>query len=147
MQAKEERNVSIVSVEKSLFLAMPEKNTVSWSAMVSGYVACGDLDSAVECFYAATVKSVITWTAMITGYMKFGRVESAEKLFREMCQKTLVTWNAMIAGYVDNGRAEDGLKFFKTMLETGAKPNAVSLTSVLLGCSNLSALQLGRQVH
>ncbi|XLT91352.1 hypothetical protein HN873_013027, partial [Arachis hypogaea] len=33
------------------------------------------------------------------------------------------------------------------MLETGAKPNAVSLTSVLLGCSNLSALQLGRQVH
>ncbi|XP_057749301.1 pentatricopeptide repeat-containing protein At4g16835, mitochondrial-like isoform X2 [Arachis stenosperma] len=139
--------IGLMGEARMMFLAMPEKNTVSWSAMVSGYVACGDLDSAVECFYAATVKSVITWTAMITGYMKFGRVESAEKLFQEMSQKTLVTWNAMIAGYVDNSRAEDGLKLLKTMLETGAKPNAVSLTSVLLGCSNLSALQLGRQVH
>lgn len=132
---------------RRLFAAMPEKNCVTWSAMVSGYVACGDLDDAVECFYAAPLRSVITWTAMITGYMKFGRVVSAERLFQEMCLKTLVTWNAMIAGYVENGRAEDGLKLFKTMLETGFKPNALSLTSVLLGCSNLSALQLGKQVH
>lgn len=136
-----------MSEARELFSAMPEKNCVSWSAMVSGYVACGDLDSAVECFNAATEKSVITWTAMITGYMKFGRIESAERLFRELSLKNLVTWNAMIAGYVENGRAEDGLKIFKSMLETGDKPNAVGLTSVLLGCSNLSALQLGKQVH
>lgn len=139
--------VGLMGEASMLFAVMPEKNCVSWSAMVSGYVACGDLDAAVECFYAAPVRSVITWTAMITGYMKFGRVESAERLFREMSLKTLVTWNAMIAGYVENGRAEDGLKLFKSMLESGAKPNALSLTSVLLGCSNLSALQLGKQVH
>ncbi|XP_019424230.1 PREDICTED: pentatricopeptide repeat-containing protein At4g16835, mitochondrial [Lupinus angustifolius] len=134
-------------VAHELFMAMPEKNSVSWSAMVSGYVECGDLDSAVECFHVASVKSVITWTAMITGYMKFGRVESAERLFKEMSLKNLVTWNAVIAGYVENGRAEDGIKLFKTMLESGTKPNALTLTSVLLGCSNLSALQLGKQVH
>ena len=58
-----------------------------------------------------------------------------------------MTWNSIIAGYVKNGRAEDGLRLFRTMLETGVKPNALSLTSVLLGCSNLSALQLGKQVH
>ncbi|XP_027335855.1 pentatricopeptide repeat-containing protein At4g16835, mitochondrial [Abrus precatorius] len=139
--------VGLMGEARRLFVAMPEKNCVSWSAMVSGYVGCGDLDSAVECFYAANVRSVITWTAMITGYLKFGRVELAERLFRDMSMKTLVTWNAMIAGYVENGRAEDGLKIFKTMLETGVKPNALSLTSVLLGCSNLSALQLGKQVH
>ncbi|KAK7262163.1 hypothetical protein RJT34_29724 [Clitoria ternatea] len=139
--------VGLMGEACKLFSAMPEKNCVSWSAMVSGYVACGDLVSAVECFYAAPLRSVITWTAMITGYMKFGRVESAERLFKEMSMKTLVTWNAMIAGYVENGRAEDALKLFKTMLEAGVKPNALSLTSLLLGCSNLSALQLGRQVH
>nr|KYP51518.1 hypothetical protein KK1_026678 [Cajanus cajan] len=139
--------VGLMGEARRLFSAMPEKNCVSWSAMVSGYVACGDLDSAVEYFYAAPVRSVITWTAMITGYMKFGRVESAERLFQEMSMRTLVTWNAMIAGYVENGRAEDGLRLFRKMLETGIKPNALSLTSVLLGCSNLSALQLGKQVH
>ena len=84
---------------------------------------------------------------MITGYMKFGRVELAERLFQQMSMRILVTWNTMIAGYVKNGRAEDGLRLFRTMLETGVKPNALSLTSVLLGCSNLSALQLGKQVH
>jgi len=139
--------IGLMGEAQRLFSVMPEKNCVSWSAMVSGYVACGDLDSAVECFYAADVRSVITWTAMITGYMKFGRVELAERLFEEMTVRTLVTWNSMIAGYVENGRAEDGLRLFRTMLETGVKPNALSLTSVLLGCSNLSALQLGKQVH
>ncbi|XP_004508953.1 pentatricopeptide repeat-containing protein At4g16835, mitochondrial [Cicer arietinum] len=139
--------VGMMDEARRLFVEMPEKNCVTWSAMVSGYVACGNLDAAVECFYAAPMRSVITWTAMITGYMKFARVESAERLFREMCLKTLVTWNAMIAGYVDNGRAEDGLKLFKIMLEIGIKPNALSLTSVLLGCSDLSALQLGKQIH
>lgn len=132
---------------RELFSKIPEKNSVSWSAMVSGYVACGDLDSALEFFNAATVKSVVAWTAMITGYMKIGRVHAAERLFQEMPLKNLVTWNAMIAGYIGNNQAEEGLKLFKKMLESGFKPNSSSLSSVLLGCSNLSALQLGKQVH
>ncbi|XP_038678764.1 pentatricopeptide repeat-containing protein At4g16835, mitochondrial [Tripterygium wilfordii] len=130
-----------------LFFEMPEKNSVSWSAMISGYVECGNLDSALELFKAAPVKSVVAWTAVITGYMKFGLVELAEKLFWEMKVKNLVTWNAMIAGYIDNCRAEDGLKLFKVMLGFCIRPNPSSLSSVLLGCSQLSALQLGRQVH
>ncbi|KAL5186622.1 Pentatricopeptide repeat-containing protein, mitochondrial [Glycine soja] len=64
-----------------------------------------------------------------------------------MSMRTLVTWNSIIAGYVENGRAEDGLRLFRTMSETGVKPNALSLTSVLLGCSDLSALHLDKQVH
>lgn len=134
---------------KALFSTMPDKNSVSWSVMISGYVTCGDLDSAMEFFAAAIVKSVVAWTSMITGYMKFGRVQSAERLFQEMPLnlKNSVTWNAMIAGYIDNNRAEEGLKLFRKMLETGFKPNASSLSSVLLGCSNLSALPLGKQVH
>ncbi|XP_054812712.1 pentatricopeptide repeat-containing protein At4g16835, mitochondrial-like [Prosopis cineraria] len=132
---------------RELFSVMPEKNSVSWSAMVSGYVLCGDLDSALEIFNSATIKSVVAWTAMITGYMKFGRVQSAERLFREMPLKNLVTWNAMIAGCIENNQAENGLKLFKKLLEIGFKANASSLSSVLLGCSTLSSLQLGKQVH
>ncbi|KAI4327172.1 hypothetical protein L6164_019664 [Bauhinia variegata] len=132
---------------RELFSVMPEKNTVSWSALVSGYVACGDLDSAMEIFDAAPAKSVNACTAMITGYMKFRRVGLAEKLFKDMSLKNLVTWNAMIAGYIENDKTEEGMKLFRTMLDSGVKPNASSLSSVLLGCSNLSALQLGKQVH
>ncbi|KAM7274221.1 hypothetical protein ACFE04_028885 [Oxalis oulophora] len=130
-----------------LFSLMPEKNCVSWSAIVSGYVECGELDLAIELFEAAPVKSVVTWTAMVNGFMKFKRIQSAERLFEQMPVKNLVSWNAMIAGYVENGKAEDGLKLFKTMLGSRIQPNGSSLSSVLLGCSELSALQLGRQVH
>lgn len=130
-----------------LFSIMPEKNSVSWSAMISGYVESGNSDLAVEFFNAAPIKSVVAWTAMITGYMKFGKIELAERLFRAMPVKNLVTWNAMVAGYVENCRAEDSLKLFRTMVEFGVRPNPSNLCSVLLACSNLSALQLGKQVH
>lgn len=129
------------------FSVMPERNSVTWSAMISGYVESGDLDSAVKLFKIAPVKSVVAWTAMVTGYMKFGKVELAEQLFVEMPVKNLVTWNSMIAGYVENCRWEDALKFFRTMVGTGVRPNPSSLSSVLLGCSDLSALKLGKQVH
>ncbi|KAK2970429.1 hypothetical protein RJ640_000146 [Escallonia rubra] len=132
---------------RALFLSMPERNSVSWNTMISGYVELGDLDSAVELFQRAPAKSVIAWTAMVTGYMKFGKIEMAEVLFNEMPLKNLVTWNAMISGYVENCRGEDGLKLFRTMVQSGIRPNPSSLSSVLLGCSNLSALKLGKQVH
>ncbi|XWS62041.1 hypothetical protein CRYUN_Cryun07bG0176900 [Craigia yunnanensis] len=137
----------VMGKARELFLAMPEKNSVTWSAMISGYVECGELELAVEFFELAAVKSVVAWTAMISGYMKFGKIEKAERLFKEMPVKNLVTWNAMIAGYVENCRAEDGLKLFRMMLRYGIRPNHSSLSSVLLGCSELSALQLGKQVH
>ncbi|KAA0041058.1 pentatricopeptide repeat-containing protein [Cucumis melo var. makuwa] len=130
-----------------LFSVMPEKNGVSWSAMISGFVEHGDLETAEELYKKVVVKSVVVETAMLTGYMKFGKVELAERIFQRMAVKNLVTWNSMIAGYVENCRAEDGLKLFKAMIESRVRPNPLSLSSVLLGCSNLSALPLGRQMH
>ncbi|PIA30923.1 hypothetical protein AQUCO_05300031v1 [Aquilegia coerulea] len=130
-----------------LFVLMPEKNGVSWSAMISGYVEAGDLDSAVDLFQRAPVKSVVAWTAMVTGYMRFKKIELAEKLFQEMPIRNLVSWNTMISGYVENCRAEDGLKLFRKMVGVGVRPNQSTFSSVLLSCSNLSALELGKQVH
>ncbi|KAF9685443.1 hypothetical protein SADUNF_Sadunf03G0055100 [Salix dunnii] len=132
---------------RNLFLIMPTKNVVTWNAMISGYVECGDVDSALKLFEKAPFKSVVAWTAMITGYMKIGRVGLAERLFQKIPEKNLVTWNAMIAGYIENYRAEDGVKIFRTMVGFGIQPNSSTLSSALLGCSELSALQLGRQVH
>ncbi|CAK9173295.1 unnamed protein product [Ilex paraguariensis] len=132
---------------RELFLAVPERNSVTWNAMISGFVESGDLESALKLFKLAPLKSVVAWTAMISGYMRFGKVQIAEKLFGEMVVKNLVTWNSMIAGYVENNRGEDALKLFKVMVELKIRPNSSSLSSVLLGCSNLSALKLGKQVH
>ncbi|KAH6818154.1 Tetratricopeptide repeat superfamily protein [Perilla frutescens var. frutescens] len=79
--------------------------------------------------------------------MKSGKVELAEKTFHGMVDKNLVTWNAMISGYVENSRGEDALKLFKKMTELEIQGNPSSLSSVLLACSNLSLLKLGKQIH
>ncbi|CDP08360.1 unnamed protein product [Coffea canephora] len=137
----------MMSEAKNLFLAMPRKNNVTWNAMIAGYVESGNVELALEMFQANPAKDVIAYTAIVTGFMRSGKVDFAEKMFLEMPVKNLVTWNAMISGYVENGRGEDGLKLFRTMLELGIRVNESTLSSILLGCSNLSFLKLGKQVH
>ncbi|KAL5985794.1 Pentatricopeptide repeat-containing protein, mitochondrial [Asimina triloba] len=134
---------------REVFFAMTRKNDVAWSAMISGCVQNGDLGSAMELFYQVPVsdKGVCSWTAMITGFMNFGMVDSARALFDDMPDRNLVTWNSMVAGYVRNQQAEDGLKLFRMMIGMGILPNHSTLSSALLGCSELSALQLGKQIH
>lgn len=130
-----------------LFKEMPVKNNVTWNVMISGYAAVGDMVVAEKLFRIAPVKCVVAWTAMVTGYMKARKVELAEKVFDEMRERNLVTWNTMVSGYVENGRADDGVKLFKKMVENGVKGNSSTISSVLLGCSNLCSLKLGKQVH
>ncbi|XP_068656296.1 pentatricopeptide repeat-containing protein At4g16835, mitochondrial [Aristolochia californica] len=132
-----------------VFQAMPEKNDVAWSAMISGYIQNGNLDSAVNLFEQAPLsdKGVFSWTAMITGYMTFGHTKLARELFDEAPVRNLVTWNSMVSGYVRNFQGEDALKLFKMMIEFCVRPNPSTFSSVLLACSELSAVTLGKQIH
>ncbi|OAY71241.1 Pentatricopeptide repeat-containing protein, mitochondrial [Ananas comosus] len=134
---------------RKLFDEMPRRNSVSWNAMVSGFSRAGDMASAEELFSRAPDRDdVILWTAMVSGYMDAGAVDKAEEMFDRMPVRNLVSWNAMIAGYVKNGRSEYGLMLFKKMAGAlGVRPNASTLSSALLGCSNLSSLGLGKQIH
>ncbi|WOK98085.1 hypothetical protein Cni_G06795 [Canna indica] len=134
---------------RQLFSEMPQKNPVSWNAIVSGFAGAGDMALAEEYFHRAPQKSdVVLWTAMISGYMDAGNVAKAQELFDAMPVRNLVSWNAVLAGYVKNNRPEDGLKHFQKMIESAVvRPNPSTLSSALLGCSNLSALTLGKQIH
>ncbi|VAI75924.1 unnamed protein product [Triticum turgidum subsp. durum] len=138
-----------VGEARALFLAMPARNSVSWNAMVSGFASAGDMGMAEECFRDAPDKEdAVLWTAMVSGYMDAGDVDKATELFQEMPVRNLVSWNAMVAGYVKNSRTDDALMVFKTIVrDADVRPNESTLSSVLLGCSNLSALGFGRQVH
>ncbi|KAJ6807569.1 pentatricopeptide repeat-containing protein, mitochondrial [Iris pallida] len=134
---------------RETFSAMPVRNSVSWNAIVSGCVRAGDMASAEDYFGCTPDREdVVLRTAMITGYMGSGKTERAKEFFDSMTVRNPVTWNAMIAGFIDNGKSEDGLKMFVSMITSvEVQPNPSTLSSALLGCSNLSSLYLGQQIH
>ncbi|KAH7850558.1 hypothetical protein Vadar_024719 [Vaccinium darrowii] len=54
---------------RALFDEMPERNTVKWNTMVSGYSKLGDVEKARNVFERMPVRDVASWSALIAGYI------------------------------------------------------------------------------
>ncbi|KAG6430994.1 hypothetical protein SASPL_109069 [Salvia splendens] len=115
---------------RQLFEVMPERDVISWTALISGYMKCGLVGEARELFDRVDAeKNGVTWNAMISGYLKMKRVAEAEKLFYEMPDKNVVAWNTMIEGYVRSGEIDQALLLFERMRER----NILSWNTVISG--------------
>lgn len=64
-----------------LFDKMPQKDTVSWNAMLSGYAQNGYVDEARAIFDRMPSKNSISWNGILAAYVGNGRIEDARKLF------------------------------------------------------------------
>ncbi|PPR96453.1 hypothetical protein GOBAR_AA24217 [Gossypium barbadense] len=91
--------------------------------------------------------SVQLTTAFIHMYAKSGNLASARLLFNGLNQKTVVSWTAMIAGYIHCYKLEEGMKLFARMIEERIKPNEITLLCLVVECSFVGALELGKQLH
>ncbi|KAH6817686.1 hypothetical protein C2S51_001289 [Perilla frutescens var. frutescens] len=128
---------------RQLFELMPERNVVSWTALISGYMKCGLVKQARELFERVDAeKNAVTWTVMISGFLKTKSVAEAEKLFNEMPDKDVVTWNTMLEGYMRNGKIEQALLLFERMRER----NIVSWNSVILGLVSCGRVEEARGI-
>ncbi|GLT49218.1 hypothetical protein SLA2020_227930 [Shorea laevis] len=111
----------VVSLDDAcrLFDEMPEKNSVTWNTMLSGFAKSGDINSACQVFDAIPLRNVDSWSAMIAGYVSNGKYGSGLACFRDM------------------------------MSDEGSKPDQITLGSVLSGCAQMGSLGLlmGRSVH
>ncbi|KAK7856430.1 pentatricopeptide repeat-containing protein [Quercus suber] len=102
-----------------LFDEMPERNTVTWNTMISGYSRSGDVESARAVFEEMPVRDVASWSAMLAAYVNSGNYVQAVAVFRDM------------------------------MAHEGLRPDQVTLGSVLTGCAHTGSLGLlaGKSVH
>ncbi|CAN0858086.1 Pentatricopeptide repeat-containing protein At4g02750 [Linum grandiflorum] len=137
----------LLNEARTIFDRMPVKNPISWNAMIAGYVQTKQMDLAGELFEAMESKNVSSWNTMITGYAQGGDITRARELFNEMPEHDSISWSAMIAGYVQNGFSEDALHLFVEMERTGERLNRSSITCALTACSDIAALELGKEVH
>ncbi|KAM1792309.1 hypothetical protein PS1_036362 [Malus domestica] len=63
---------------------MPEKDTVTWNTMISGYLRSGDVKRARLVFEEMPVRDIAPWSAMIIGYAQNGNHKRALLLFWSM---------------------------------------------------------------
>ncbi|KAL5777775.1 hypothetical protein ACOSP7_010701 [Xanthoceras sorbifolium] len=84
---------------------------------------------------------------LITMYSKFIDIDAVFSLFPEMNKKSLISWNSLISGCVQAGRASDVMEFICQMQIYGLRPDAVTIASLLSGCSQLGCMQLGKKLH
>ncbi|KAL5714765.1 hypothetical protein ACHQM5_016679 [Ranunculus cassubicifolius] len=92
---------------RKLFDEMPERNTVSYNTMITGYFKSGDIENARGIFECMDVKDLATWSCMIAGFMGVGDCDRGLRLFGEMIKEGLkpdqATFCTMLPRCVDVG--------------------------------------------
>ena len=71
------------------------------------------------------------------------RVVKSQKVLLEY----VVSWNALIDGYAKQGQGHKVLDCFKHIQNDGIAPNTVTFICSLKACSNIGALDKGKQIH
>jgi pentatricopeptide repeat protein len=83
---------------------------------------------------------------LVSMYSKCEDVDSARFLFDSMSDRTCVSWTAMISGYAEKGHMNEALALFNAMETAGEKPDLVTVLSLISGCCQIGALELGKWI-
>ncbi|XP_059305690.1 pentatricopeptide repeat-containing protein At2g37310 [Lycium ferocissimum] len=118
-----------------------------FNSIIALYSKCGSLDYARELFEEMSERDEITYGAMISGYMTYGFVDKAVSLFQELEKPSLSAWNALVSGLVQNNLYNRALELVREMQLSGVQPNAVTLSSILPGISDIAFAKGGKEVH
>ncbi|KAK8630080.1 hypothetical protein V6N13_078891 [Hibiscus sabdariffa] len=91
--------------------------------------------------------NVFVQNALIHMYSRCGQMEMARRVFDISCKTDVITWNVIITGYNRSKRYDETSKLFDEMEKNGVVPSWVTLVSLLLACSKLRDLEVGKRVH
>lgn len=131
--------------------AAVDPDTVSWTAMIAGYVQSGYPDEALSVFdnmqKLGREPDQVAFVTIINACMSLGRLDEACRLFSQMPSPNDISWNVMISGHAQRGYEVEAVKYFRNMTISGIKPTRSTLGSVLSAIANLSNLDYGMQVH
>ncbi|XP_050365196.1 pentatricopeptide repeat-containing protein At3g09040, mitochondrial [Argentina anserina] len=140
-----------ISDTQQIFDSAVELDTVTWTAMISGYAQAGLLEEALKVFKemqrVGSVLDQVAYVTVINACIGLGRLDDACDLFLQMPNPNEVAWNMMISGHAKRGFEVEAVNFFLKMRKGGVKPTRSTLGSLLSAISNLAALDHGLIVH
>ena len=68
-------------------------------------------------------------------------------MLQELPIRDIVSWNALIGEYAKQGQGHKVLDCFKEIQNDGIAPDIVTFICSLKACSNIGALDKGKQIH
>lgn len=140
-------NSHLINDAMRLFSEMPQKCQRSWNSIFLGLIRNGLVKEAHAVLEKYPFCDIVSQTNMIIGYFDIGEVANALKLFDLMSTRDTTAWNATIFGLGENDQGEDGLKLLIRMKKGDVSLDEATFTSILMICSNLPSLDLGKQIH
>ncbi|KAF9597361.1 hypothetical protein IFM89_017264 [Coptis chinensis] len=130
---------------RNLFNEMPERDAVSWNALISSYVHAEREWVHHYIDKHKILLNVTLGTALVDMYAKCGNIAKAVKVFREIPQRNSLTWTSVINGLALHGHAKDSISFFLEMISIGFAPDEVTFIGVLSACCHAGFVDEGRQ--
>ncbi|CAL5335377.1 unnamed protein product [Camellia sinensis] len=129
-----------------IFESMPERDVVSWNAMIGGNVVQGFADDALRLFCsmlrAGTIPDSFTLGSIMKAFV------GGSSLMKSMLKKDTMACTALITGYASEGiYSRDAFDLFNEMRQMHMGIDNVILCSILNICADTASLHLGRQIH
>uniref|UniRef100_A0A3Q7EV92 DYW domain-containing protein n=1 Tax=Solanum lycopersicum TaxID=4081 RepID=A0A3Q7EV92_SOLLC len=132
---------------KEIFEQIPAKSLVSWNSMISGYSLRGDSKSCIQLLQRMSKENMkpssVTLSSLLMACSKSTELQHGNM----MAKNNVEAWNVMISGHVSAGYYLEALAIYNDMKLAGIKPDAITLTSALVSCSQLGALEHGKEIH
>ncbi|XP_010556824.1 PREDICTED: pentatricopeptide repeat-containing protein At1g03540 isoform X1 [Tarenaya hassleriana] len=86
--------------------------------------------------------------SLLALYFKLGPDSTdTRRVFDGMFFKDAISWSSMVSRYVKCGEHAKALETFVEMLDFGLEPNAYTLSSAVVACSETGDVRLGRCFH
>ncbi|RCV22715.1 hypothetical protein SETIT_4G242600v2 [Setaria italica] len=87
-------------------------------------------------------------SALLKSYAASGRIAAARQLFDEIPRPDIPLWNALVSAYARSGHPRHALAAASAMArDAGARPDGISVTSLLSACAQLRSSVHGRELH
>ncbi|KAL2463228.1 Pentatricopeptide repeat-containing protein [Forsythia ovata] len=86
--------------------------------------------------------------ALIDMYSKCGSLSNASLVFEYECiKKDAISWSSMICGYGLHGKGQDAMVLFDKMLQSGIKPDTVTVVGFLSACCRSGLMNEGIKIY
>ncbi|KAK9069050.1 hypothetical protein SSX86_013166 [Deinandra increscens subsp. villosa] len=120
----------------TLLMACSKSANLKHGKFIHGYIIKNNIKS-----------DLFIHTSLLDMYFKCGKTSSAEYVFATMRKTEVVEWNSMISGYVAVGLYLEALAVYSDMIAACVEPDSITVTSILAACSQLGALERGKEIH